>query len=142
MRLGNLQAVMRAEVGLAAICQHETGESPGQCRLANPLRTGKQPGVMDTAGAKSLEQFVLGVRVAKEIVRLARMGEALKPIGLRQCIFGFHDLDAWLPRLAARSSGFGSGTGYRLLSGCFGRTHVSNVSETICQTTSLTASTA
>ena len=84
-RFRDREALAR-RIALLGRRQRGAREAIGERRLADALRSGQQPGVMHAPAGQRLGQHALGVVVAVELLRLARMREALEPVGLRQLL--------------------------------------------------------
>ncbi len=73
----------RPRVGVG---EQEPREPPGEGRLADPLRAADQPGVREPAVAIGREHRGLGLLVADQRLRVARMRRARDPVALRRLV--------------------------------------------------------
>ncbi len=82
-RFGDREALPR-RIALALRRQRGAREAVGERRLADALRPGQQPGMVQAPAGQRLSQQALGLGVAVQLLRLARMRVTLEPVGLRQ----------------------------------------------------------
>jgi hypothetical protein len=86
-RRRGLRADLEAEtrrIARLGLRQHMPRQAVGQRGLADALASGDQPGVVHAPAGEALRQLPLGLDMADEDTRLARMRKAFEAVGLGQ----------------------------------------------------------